>query len=73
MNNATFRINEVIAFLEDNKKPFAAKCLQSLNLERITNQELQIWFQQHFGREQAYKLFRAMECVVTQSFSLENA
>lgn len=70
MNKATFNISEVATFLEDNNKPYAAKCLREFWGEKITNEDLQVWFQRHFGREQAYKLFRTMECVVCQNLDI---
>jgi len=69
MENATFNISEVAAWLESNKKPFAAKCLREFWGPTQTNHELQIWFQRHFGRDQAYIMFRQMECEVSQSIN----
>jgi hypothetical protein len=73
MNKATFIISEVAAYLESIKKPFAAGCLRQDWGNTVTNEDLQVWFQGHFGRESAYKLFREMECHVTQTFKFNFA
>jgi hypothetical protein len=69
MENAIFNIAEVAAWLEANRKPVAAQCLREFWGPTQTNYELEIWFQRHFGREQAYKLFRQMETQVSQSIN----
>lgn len=72
MNKATFIISEVAAYLESINEPIAANDLSrewETTGNTITNEDLQVWYQQYFGRESAYKLFREMECHVTQEFS----
>jgi len=64
-----YDLSHVAGFLEDNGKPVAARCLQEFWGPRMTKNDLQIWFQRHFGREQAYKLFHAMEFVVSDNIT----
>lgn len=70
MNKATFSVYEVSNFLTRNNKPIAARCLLDFWGERITNEDLQIVLFVLFGYEQAYKLFRAMECEVSQHLNI---
>ncbi len=73
MKNATFIIREVATYLESIKKPFSANdFLREWDStgNTITNAELQVWFQRYFGREQAYQLFREMECRVSQNLNI---
>ena len=76
MNKATFIISEVAAYLESINKPYAANNFLrewETTGNTITNEDLQVWFQQYFDRESAYKLFREMECHVTQTFKFNFA
>jgi hypothetical protein len=66
--NATFITSEIVSYLFKIGKSFASKAFeQDAQTEEVTNQYVNSWFQLYFGREEAYYLFREMECHVSQN------
>jgi hypothetical protein len=66
--NATFITSEIVSYLFKIGKSHASKAFeQDAQTEEVTNQYVSSWFQLYFGREEAYYLFREMECHVSQN------
>ena len=71
--NSTFFTSEIVSYLSKIGKPFASKSFQEdSQSEEVKHQYVVSWFQLYFGREQAYKLFREMECHVSQTISTKS-
>jgi|688.fasta_scaffold1626019_1 hypothetical protein len=70
MENAIFNTAEIVAYLHQIGMPVAAKAFSSdAESEEVQNRYVASWFRLYFGREQAYQLFREMECQVSQSIN----
>jgi hypothetical protein len=68
MENAIFNTAEIVAYLHQIGMTDAAKAFSSdAGSEEVQNRYVASWFQLYFGRDQAYQLFREMECRVSQS------
>lgn len=61
----TYQKKDIHNFLVSENKPVSAKYwLEELGLDgRITKIEIEKWFRGYFVFEDAYRLFRKMECV----------
>lgn len=69
MKGSTFNSNQVANYLKSIGRPVAGEIVEVAFPGRVESEVLLKWFKRNFGRA-AQRIFREMECHVTQQFDL---